>query len=215
MTQVGDRAIPHDPSASGAEAGRGPGSGPAADAEDALHALERRQAFLLGFNDEIRAIEDPFLIMERSTELLGRYLGVGRVGYGEIDQAQEHVAIERDWTNPAMPSIVGRYGMTDFGPPVIRALRHGLTVAIGDISTDPGTARPTSIAAYTAISTRAVLAVPLVKAGRFSAMLLVLHPEPRPWPARASARGSCSVCSRRSFRPMYTWISTPGAFASS
>ena len=182
MTQGGERAILHDPSASGLGVGHGSGSASARDAEDALHELERRQAFLLDFNDEIRVIGDPFTIMERAIELLGRHLKVGRVGYGEIDAAHEHVAVERDWTDPPMPSVAGRYRLNDFGPSVIRELKHGLTVAVGDISTDPRTARPASIAAYSAISTQAMLTVPLVKGGRFSAMLFLHHAEPRPWP---------------------------------
>jgi PAS domain S-box-containing protein len=181
MTQGGERAILHDPSASGSGVEPDAGAGPAPDPEEALHALERRQAFLLDFNDEIRVIGDPFAIMERATELLGLHLKVGRVGYGEIDAAQEHLSIERDWTDPLMPSVAGRYRLHDFGPSVIRELRHGLTVAVGDISTDPRTSRPASLAAYSAISTRAILAVPLVKGGRLSALLFVHHPEPRPW----------------------------------
>jgi hypothetical protein len=38
----------------------------------------------------------------------------------------EFFEIERDWTNGAMSSCAGRYGLDDFGLPLARELRAGL-----------------------------------------------------------------------------------------
>ncbi|HEU4518573.1 MAG TPA: PAS domain S-box protein [Microvirga sp.] len=150
--------------------------------EEAHAVLERRQSFLLDLDDRLRAIEDPFAVMETATERLGRHLAVGRVGYGEIDGAQDHVVVERDWTAPPMPSVVGRYRMEDFGPELIAALKAGRTVAVADIARDARTSGPVAQAAFAAIGSRTVAAVPLVKDGALTAMLFIHHPEPRPWP---------------------------------
>jgi GAF domain-containing protein len=42
-------------------------------------------SFLLGLNDQLRDIAEPTSIMAKVAEALGRFLGIDRVGYGEID----------------------------------------------------------------------------------------------------------------------------------
>jgi two-component system CheB/CheR fusion protein len=150
-------------------------------AKQALQQVERRQSFLLSLQDGVRDLEDPFAVMERAAALLGRHLGVSRVGYGEIDAAQEHVIVDRDWTDGSVGSVRGRHRLEDFGHGIIAALKDGRTVRVDDVVRDPRTADPATVAAFAGIETRAVLAVPLRKGGRMVAIIYLHHAAARPW----------------------------------
>jgi PAS domain S-box-containing protein len=149
-------------------------------AADALRASEQRQRFLLALNDRLREIEDPLEVMTTASESLGRQLGIARVGYGEIDEAQVHVAVGRDWTDGSVASVAGRYRMRDFGAPIIDELMAGRTVRVDDVDADPRT-RGAGAEAFRRISVRTVVAVPLMKDDRLTSMLFLQHPEPRTW----------------------------------
>ena len=151
------------------------------EARQALQQVERRQTFLLALHDRVRDLEDPFAVMETAIEMLGRHLGVNRVGYGEIDTMQEHVLVSRDWTDGSVGSVRGRHRLDDFGPQVIAALRDGRTVRIDDIARDPRTCSAETMTAYAGVETRSVLAVPLRKGGRMAAVIYLHHATPRAW----------------------------------
>lgn len=144
----------------------------------------RRDAFRIRLEWQLRELSDPIRIMAVASEALGRELRISRVGYGEIDEAEQDVIIERDWTDGRLPSVAGRYRMDDFGPEIIAELRSGRTMWVDDVSTDPRVA--TSQPAFAAIETKSVLAVPLFKGHRFVSMFYLHHPEPHRWdPAEA------------------------------
>ncbi len=139
----------------------------------------RRQAFHFEFEDRIRDVAAPDEVMAIAAEMLGRTFGVSRVGYGEIDAEEEHVVVKRDWTADDTPSVAGRHRMNDFGPAIIAELKAGRVMSVDDVDTDPrvgGSAR-----SFAAIGTRSVLAVPLIKAGRFTTMLFLHHARSRHW----------------------------------
>lgn len=143
--------------------------------------LRQRQDFRLGLEERLRELEDPVDLMAAAAEAIGRELGVGRVGYGEIDPSGEFVVVERDWTDESMFSVAGRHRMDDFGPPIIRSLRAGEPIAVNDVQRDARVAA--SASAFAAIGTRSVLAVPLIKAHRLVAMIYLHHSEPYEWSA--------------------------------
>jgi PAS domain S-box-containing protein len=140
---------------------------------------ERRSAFRLSLEQRLRDLDDPVDVMAAASEALGRELGIARVGYGEIDAAEEHVVVERDWSDGRIGSVVGRYRMNDFGPEIIAELRAGRTMWVDDVQTDPRIGP--SAAAFAAIQTQSVLAVPLFKSSRFVAMLYLHHPKRHHW----------------------------------
>jgi hypothetical protein len=98
---------------------------------------EERQAFLLALADRLRPIADPVEVMIAASEALGRYLGVGRCGYGEVDATGAFLTVERDWTDGIMASLRGTLRLDDFGPEFIGAYRAGRTVVVGDALADP------------------------------------------------------------------------------
>ena len=144
-----------------------------------LREKERQQQFLIELNDAIRAIQDPKEIMWQVASATGQHFDVSRCTYGEIDATQQYVTVDRDYCNGVI-SIVGKHHMNDFGPRLIAELRQGKTVVVNDVDGDPRTAG-IGAAAFDAIQTKSLLCVPLVKAGRFVALLVLHHMAPRPW----------------------------------
>ena len=140
---------------------------------------QARQAFRLSFEETIHELEDPTRVMAAAAQALGRALGVDRVGYGEVDERQDFVTIERDWTGGRLPSLTGRLRLGDFSPALIRELAEGRTVSVEDVETDPLVGNRAS--SFAAIETRSVLTIPLLKAGRLVALLFLHHSEARRW----------------------------------
>jgi len=149
-------------------------------AKDRLREQERRHAFLLMLGDRLRGRSDPVAIMEAASEALGRHLAVSRVGYGEIDLDEQTVHVERDWTDGTVASLAGETRPLDvFGPAIIKALRTGRALQLSNIAADPRSAPYAP--GYASIGTRSLLVVPLIKDGRFTAILYLHEPAARQW----------------------------------
>jgi PAS domain S-box-containing protein len=109
----------------------------------------------------------------------GQHFQVTRCTYGEIDSTQEYVIVDRDYCNGVI-SIVGSHHMDSFGPELIAELKQGKTIVVDDVDRDPRTAGSGS-ATFDAIQTKSLLCVPLVKEGRFVALLVLHHASVRHW----------------------------------
>jgi PAS domain S-box-containing protein len=140
---------------------------------------EQRLDFQLRLSDSLRQLHDPRLIQSAAAELLGQTLHAVRVGYGEID-ADGSGRVERDWTTGAVPSLVGRHRLESFGPELIAKLREGHLVCLFDALKDPLTG-PAYEGTYQRIGARSGITVPLIKNGRFAAVLFVHDVNPRHW----------------------------------
>lgn len=147
-------------------------------AEEELHRNAARQAFQLELSDLLRPLTDPGAIIGAASGLLGRYLGVARVVYAQVDDAKGTFDSQREWAGAGVAGGVSRAGrLDDFGPQVIAALRAGSPVAIDDIAQDPRTAPYAG--AYKGL--RAFLALPLVKSGRLTIVLALHQEKPFHW----------------------------------
>ena len=142
---------------------------------------ERRLRFQIKLGKRLHGLVEAGEIMAAAAELLGRHLGVGRAGYGEVDPTGKFIEVERDWTDGAMPSLAGRHRLDDFGPPVIAEFRAGRVIRVDDVLSDPRTAGDEPAAAFARIGMRAGIAVPIVQDGRLRAALYANHAEPRRW----------------------------------
>ena len=147
--------------------------------EISLHENQRRQAFLLDLGDRLRPEVDPQAIIAATNQALGEYLGALRVGYGEVDATGEWLTFTADWTNGVI-SNVGTFELAAFGAAIVGENRAGRTFAAADVTTDPRIG-PDHVAAYTEWGVHAIVAVPLIKAGRFTAVLSVQSASPRGW----------------------------------
>ena len=143
--------------------------------------LEQQLRFQVDLGKHLRGRVEPREIMAAAAEMLGRHLGVGRSGYGEVDATGTFFEVERDWTDGTIPSLAGRHRLDDFGPPLVDELRAGRTIRVDDVLSDPGTAGEATAAAFARIGMRAGIAVPIAEDGRVRAALYVNHAKPRHW----------------------------------
>jgi PAS domain S-box-containing protein len=145
-----------------------------------LQRKEQQQQFLIELNDAARTLQDSEEIVWQVVNATGKHFNVTRCAYGEIDATQEHVTVDRDYCNGVI-SIVGKQHMNSFGAEIIAELKQGKTIAVDDVNRDPRTAGVG--AAFAAIETQSLLCVPLVRHGRFVALLVLHHTSPRSWTA--------------------------------
>ena len=155
-------------------------------AVQAMAALERsaaarRDRYLLALTERLRDESDPTVMMEGTTEALGHYLGVGQVGFAEVESDQAHCQVHRHWTDGRVPPAVGRWRMDDFGPELIRDLKAGQSTVIPDVTLDTRTNSPAALERFASIATRAMLNIGLFRDERMQAVLFIQHHEPRPW----------------------------------
>lgn len=146
--------------------------------ERTLQASEARQAALLELSDAIRALRDPVALSYVASELLGRILGAGRVGYASIDPGTETLHVEKDWTAPGVESLAGVLHLRDYGS-FIDSLKRDEFVNISDVRLDERTA--TAAAALERRSVRSFVNVPVVEEGRLVGVLYVNHATVRDW----------------------------------
>lgn len=140
---------------------------------------QRRKSFLLAFNDSIRSLADPVEITNAAAQILGEHLKISRAGYGQIDEAVEHVRIDLDWTNGDVPTLGGQTRRLDnFGPNIAEALRRGQLLRVEDVLHDP---RSADFVRESAVVARAALVVPLIRAGRLRSVFYLHDLLPRRW----------------------------------
>ena len=148
------------------------------EALDALAQQERRQRFLLELSDGVRDLNDPEAIMDHVQSVLGRMLGVNRVGHGELRQDPEVFEMARDWTE-GVGSLKGVYRIEDFGGEVDRELAEGRTVVVDDVASD---ARTLAVAdRFAGLEIAAFVTVPLIRSGEVRAFVHVNSLRPRVW----------------------------------
>ncbi len=150
-----------------------------------LQRKEQQQQFLIELNDAARTLQDSEEIIWRVVSATGQHFNVTRCAYGEIDAAQEHVSVDRDYCDGVI-SVVGAHHLDSFGADLIAELKQGKTIVVDDVNLDPRTAG-SGAATFAAIETRSLLCVPLVKQGRFVALLVLHHAMPHRWTADDAA----------------------------
>lgn len=144
---------------------------------DRVHADQRREA-LAELGRMLTAIDDPEDVVRAATGLIGRTLGVGRVGFGTVGEDGETFVVPIDWTAEDYPSLAGTYRMDDYGG-YAQDLREGRTVVIPDIRLDPRTSGDT--APLEAVAVRSLVNRPIREKGRTVAILYVNDGTPRDW----------------------------------
>ncbi|TWO70087.1 PAS domain S-box protein [Caenimonas sedimenti] len=147
----------------------------------ALRASEARQSFLLRLTDELRRGGSTDAILEQVSRMLGNHFGVGRVGYGHVDEQLDVIDYDVCWTANGVPPLLGRFPASAFGPQVIARLRAGDTIAIENVREDALTNEATTVRTSHEVDTRAILVVPLFKAGRLRTIVYLNQREARRW----------------------------------
>jgi GAF domain-containing protein len=145
--------------------------------ETTPHVLtEMRQKFLVELGDALRQHGDPLRIIATAIDSIGRFLGVSRVGYGQVCADDTHIELQTNYTDGVQP-VIGTFPLAEFGMHNISRQRLGETVAHEDITLDP----LNDAAKWAAIEVRAFVSVPLIRESRFCASLFVNDRQPRIW----------------------------------
>jgi PAS domain S-box-containing protein len=163
------------------EAGARPG--PARGSEVRPHASDDGRGFLLTLNDALRPLVDPVAIQALASRLLGEHLGVDRCAYGAIEDTAAFVTVERDYHVGDLPSVAGRYRLEDYGRMTAETIRRGEVFTLADAMAEPGLSDLAIQRLYAEMRVRAAVVVPLLKAGRLTALLTLQQSEPRTWTA--------------------------------
>ncbi len=141
---------------------------------------EERHRFLVALDDAVHPLSAPGEIVATAARLLGEHLGADRCAYADVEADEDTMNLTGDYCR-GVPSIVGRYTFTQFGSEVLRLMRADEPFAVEDIETHRPA--PEDLVAYRATLIRAVICVPLHKAGKFVAAMAVHQRVPRRWRA--------------------------------
>lgn len=138
---------------------------------------EQRLSFLLHLSEQLRACADPVEITAIAARELAEHLDVARVGYSQVDPSEQSVTVLSDCSRKGLPSVAGTVRpMMRLGPALIDRLRSGRVVRIDDIAADPLTADQAE-----GYGARGLMVAPLVRGGRFTALIFFHELEPRAW----------------------------------
>jgi PAS domain S-box-containing protein len=149
---------------------------------DELRRAEESQRLLVRLNDAVRGLRDPAQVQWEVVSRVGQHFHVSRCTYGDIADDGNTLTVHRDYVD-GVRSIAGQHELARFGVDIIEALRRGQTLLIADTHADSRLQDPAVRAAYDAIEARALLCVPLIREGRFVAVLSLHHRSPRAFAA--------------------------------
>ncbi len=137
---------------------------------------EARQAFLLQLQDSLRGLTEPREILTAAAAHLGRHLGAGRIGYGEVQPDNETVLITNGYVD-GMPPFSGVIPFTAFGAHYAELVRNGKNIVRDDVLADP----EADAESWKKAGTRGHVSVPLIRHGRYTGSLYVTYATPHKW----------------------------------
>ncbi len=115
-----------------------------------------------------------------AAELLGRHLGAGRTGFGDIIEDGLVVRVESDWAG-SMGSLAGEARVLDaFGPQIINQLRRGETLVVDHCDEDARVEQG-HLQTWRSIGTKALIVAPLLREGALTGILYVHSAQERHW----------------------------------
>ncbi len=141
--------------------------------------LASDDALLAWLGDRALAESDPRVAMRLICRALASYLGVSRVGYGEVDPDTLVVTVPDEWTDGVGPATGSR--QLEAGSAILATFSRGEIVAVPDWHDMDLT--PAEQANMRDMGSRAMLVVPLLRDGRLNALFAAMHHEPRDWTA--------------------------------
>ena len=139
---------------------------------------QNRDRFVLRLEDALRPLSDPAQITATAAQLLGETLQADRCVYAEVLEDQETFVITGDYTR-GVPSVVGRYQLAQFGEEYRSLMHADEPYIVRDIDTH----RPKleDLSGYHALGIRALVAVPMHKAGRLVGGMALHQSTSRVW----------------------------------
>lgn len=141
-----------------------------------------RERFLSDLADRAMRLTDPDAVIADAVEATGRFLGVSRCAFADIDVTGDICTVPRDYcSDPSIKSIVGSFPISAFGEYLCHELLAGRTVAVSDVHLERECVPSESVAAYDAIDCRAFITVPVLHSARLVSVISVHSAVPRQW----------------------------------
>ncbi|MDB5481102.1 MAG: response regulator [Caulobacteraceae bacterium] len=141
---------------------------------------DARDAFMLELSDVLRGGDTEDALRE-ACALMGRYFGVARVGYGQLDPNEGVLDYSICWTDGSTLPLLGRYPARTIGAGIMAMLSLGRTVVIADFLSDPLSDEEEARDTAATLDTRAILVVPFLRAGRLRAIVYLADRPVRQW----------------------------------
>jgi len=139
-------------------------------------AAEVRQAFLLELADRLRTIDETDAIVGEAADMLGKFLELSRVGFGQIQPDDATILLTTVYARGVAP-INGIFPLSNMGLRNVELQRRGATIVLDDVSIyrqqEPDSYRGGGVAA--------LISVPLLRDGRLRATLFASDREVRSW----------------------------------
>ena len=98
---------------------------------------DARHAFMLELSDVLRGADTNSALNEVCS-LMGRFFGVSRAGYGQLDPIEDIFDYSICWTDGSVPALLGRFPASAFGKKIVAKLSSGETVVVEDLCGDAG-----------------------------------------------------------------------------
>jgi PAS domain S-box-containing protein len=134
--------------------------------------------FLDRLGQEAARSSDADEIMAITTRLTAEHLGLSNCAYADMDEDQDGFTIRGNWHAPGSPSIVGHYSLADFGKLAVQELGAGRPLIINDNLQEIA---PEEAKTFQDIGIGATICMPLVKAGRLTALMAIHDRDPHYW----------------------------------
>ncbi|GAA3846058.1 SpoIIE family protein phosphatase [Saccharothrix violaceirubra] len=129
--------------------------------------VEERERFLASLDRALQRLDDAEDVLATATRMLAEHLGVDRCVYARADEDDD------------LPAVDG-FVLADFGAGAVKAMRAGRPWVVEDSESDPGLTR-TDLVAYRRTGIRAVICLPLSRAGRFVGAMAASQATGRRW----------------------------------
>ncbi|MBB6123345.1 PAS domain S-box protein [Sphingobium subterraneum] len=144
----------------------------------ALEESENRLRFLDALGRDITDCRDADEVLSITTRKTAQHLDISCCAYADMDEDENGFTIRGDWSAPGSPSIVGHYSLADFGTRAVRELSAGRPLIINDNAEE---LEPAEAKTFQDIGIAATICMPLIKAGRLTALMAIHDKAPRCW----------------------------------
>jgi PAS domain S-box-containing protein len=146
--------------------------------------FEADRQFLLDLGAAMQAAGDEAAIAALATKIVADYLAVARCSLTAIDVSRNEAVLVHEYSRGAVSHpAAGTCPLTEWGPDFWKVLGSGDALVAADAASHPLTAAVYE-SALRPFDIRALIAVPLRRAGRWVAVLSLTVPEPRLWQQR-------------------------------
>lgn len=146
--------------------------------------MTQRLAVLDAIGSAVANATDPQEIMATTMRMLAAHMKVSHCAYADMEADQDTFFIRDSWVEAGVSSLVGQYRLQDFGEQAVARLRSGRALVIHDALADLA---PLEAAHFSELGIAATMCLPLVKAGRLTALMAIHDKSPRVWSSHEQA----------------------------